>query len=186
MNIGEEIVAAYLQYVKHCEFIQQNLYTPDVQGEIDVVGIHLEEPKKLYVCEVAVHLTTGLRYVKDRQPNNVQKLTEKFGKDIDYANKYFRGHGKHFMLWSPIVKPSGEDAKYDQMRDIQQIGDIIKAKYNVEIEFIINEKFSECLAELRKIAAEKTEELKSVVLRYMQVEHYLDKHLDGIKRKSRA
>lgn len=58
MNIGEEIVAAYLQYVKHCEFIQQNLFTPDVQGEIDVVGINLE-PKEIYVCEVAIHLTTG-------------------------------------------------------------------------------------------------------------------------------
>ena len=48
MNIGEEIVAAYLQYIKQCEFIQQNLYTPDVQGEIDVVGINLKS-KELFV-----------------------------------------------------------------------------------------------------------------------------------------
>ena len=27
INIGDEIVAAYLQYIKGCEFIQQNLYT---------------------------------------------------------------------------------------------------------------------------------------------------------------
>jgi Holliday junction resolvase-like predicted endonuclease len=82
MNIGEEIVAAYLQYIKHCEFIQQNLYTPDIQGEIDVVGINLEA-KEIYVCEVAIHLTTGLTYVKDRKTNNVGKLTEKFSKDIE-------------------------------------------------------------------------------------------------------
>ena len=97
MIVGEEIVAAYLQYVKHCEFIQQNLYTPDVQGEIDVVGINLE-PKELYVCEVATHLTTGLRYVKDRQPNNVQKLTDKFARDIEYANKYFDDYTKYFRF----------------------------------------------------------------------------------------
>ncbi|GAB4577998.1 MAG: hypothetical protein Fur0022_07300 [Anaerolineales bacterium] len=33
-NLGEEIVAAYLEYIKGCEFIQQNLYTPDVQGVV--------------------------------------------------------------------------------------------------------------------------------------------------------
>lgn len=183
MNIGEEIVAAYLQYVKHCEFIQQNLYTPDVQGEIDVVGINLE-PKELYVCEVAIHLTTGLRYVKDRQPNNVQKVTDKFAKDIEYANKYFYGYTKHFMLWSPIIKRSGQDTKHDQIRDIEKIRDNIKAKYEIEIDFVINEKFSACLDELRKVAAEETKELKSVILRYMQVEFYLGKHLKNIQRKN--
>lgn len=184
MNIGEEIVAAYLQYVKQCEFIQQNLYTPDVQGEIDVVGINLEE-KELYVCEVAIHLTTGLRYVKDRQPNNVQKLTDKLSKDIEYGNKYFPDYKKHFMLWTPIVKYSGEDTKHDQIEDIQKIQDNIKRKYKTEIEFIINEKFAACLAELRKYAAEETKELKSVILRYMQVESYLDKHLENIMKKQR-
>ena len=92
-NLGEEIVAAYLQYIKGCEFIQQNLYTPDVQGEIDVVGIDLET-KTIYVCEVAIHLVTGLYYV----PSNVIKLTEKFSKDIEYANKYFPDYTRQFML----------------------------------------------------------------------------------------
>jgi len=106
-------------------------------------------------------------------------------KDIEYANKYFPDYNKHFMLWSPIVKYSGEDTKYDQMRDIQQIRDNIKTKYQTEIEFIINEKFSACLAELRKYASEETKELKSVILRYMQVESYSDKHLKNIRKKQR-
>ena len=97
INIGEEIVAAYLQHIKGCEFIQQNLYTPDVQGEMDVVGIDLET-RTIYVCEVAIHLVTGLQYVKDSQPNNINKLTEKFSKDIEYTNKYFPDYIKHFML----------------------------------------------------------------------------------------
>ena len=66
MNTGEEIVSAYLQHIKGCEFIQQNLYTPDVQGEIDVVGIDLHK-KIVYFCEVAIHLQTGLQYVKDKK-----------------------------------------------------------------------------------------------------------------------
>ncbi len=99
VNVGEEITSAYLQNIKGCEFIQRNLYTPDVQGEIDVVGIDLES-RSIYVCEVALHLVTGLQYVKDSQPNNVDKLTDKFSKDIEYARKYFPDYEQHFMLWT--------------------------------------------------------------------------------------
>lgn len=172
INLGEEIVAAYLQYVKGCEFIQQNLYTLDVQGEIDVVGIDLES-KTVYVCEVAVHLVTGLSYV----PDNVAKLTEKFSRDIEYANKYFPDYARKFMLWSPIVKKSRDGAKFNQMSDIEKIGSNIQTKYGVTIEFVINDKFADCLSELRKYARKETKELKSPVLRLMQVEEYLGKHL---------
>ena len=60
MNVGEQLVSSYLRYIRKCDFIQTNLYTVDVQGEIDVVGINLAE-RKVYVCEVAIHLTTGLQ-----------------------------------------------------------------------------------------------------------------------------
>ena len=119
MNIGEEIVVAYLQYIKECEFIQTNLYTPDVQGEIDVVGIDVNN-RKLYICEVAIHLVTGLQYVKDKRPNNVQKFIDKFTKNIEYANKYFGEYEKCFMLWSPIVKNQTPGSKYNQLNDIEK------------------------------------------------------------------
>lgn len=184
INLGEEIVAAYLQYIKHCEFIQQNLYTPDVQGEIDVVGIDLET-KTIYVCEVAIHLTTGLQYVKRGQPNNVNKLTEKFSKNIEYTNEYFPDYSKHFMLWSPIVKIPGKGAKFSQVADIQQITENIQAKYDVTLECIVNEKFADCLAELREYARHETKDLKSPVLRLMQVEEYLKKHVDKISKTAK-
>lgn len=75
-NIGEEIAGEYLKFVKGCEFIEYNLYTPDVQGEIDVIGINIKE-KALYVCEVAIHLTTGLQYVKSKAPDNVNRFLNK-------------------------------------------------------------------------------------------------------------
>ena len=43
VNIGEQLVSSYLQYIRGCDFIQTNLYTVDTQGEIDVVGINLKE-----------------------------------------------------------------------------------------------------------------------------------------------
>ena len=181
VNLGEEIVASYLQYIKGCEFIQQNLYTPDVQGEIDVVGIDLET-KTIYVCEVAVHLVTGLQYVKNSQPNNVNKLTEKFSRDIEYTNKYFPDYSKHFMLWSPIVRISGDKAKFCQTAAIERITANINTKYDVGLECIINEKFADCLAELREYARNTTKELKSPVLRFMQIEEYLKRHLGKISK----
>jgi hypothetical protein len=86
MNVGEQLVSSYLRYIRKCDLIQTNLYTVDVQGEIDVVRINLAE-RNVYVCEVAIHLTTGLQYVKDKRPNNVNKLVEKFTRDIAYARK---------------------------------------------------------------------------------------------------
>lgn len=176
LNIGEEIVAAYLQYIKGCEFIQQNLYTTGVQGEIDVVGIDLES-KTLYVCEVAIHLITGLQYVKNSQPNNVNKLTEKFSKDIEYANEFFPDYSKYFMLWSPIVKTSRAGAKFNQMADMEILKENINLHYGVHLELIINEAFAACLSELRNFARIETKELKSPVMRYMQVEERLDNYL---------
>jgi len=181
MNIGEEIVSVYLQYIKHCEFVQKNLYTPGIQGEIDVVGINLKT-KELYICEVAIHLTTGLRYVKNKQPNNVKKLVEKFSKDIEYANTYFQDYKKHFMLWSPIVKNQSQKSKHNQMEDVKQIETKLKEKYGIEIELFINERFLSCLRESRDYVRKETKELKSPVLRLMQVEEYLKKHVEKLEK----
>jgi Holliday junction resolvase-like predicted endonuclease len=81
-NTGEEIVGAYLQHIRGCEFVQYNLHTPDVQGEVDVIGINIRD-RIIYVCEVAIHLITGLQYVKGGRPGNVNRFLKKFEKDIE-------------------------------------------------------------------------------------------------------
>ena len=177
MNIGEELVAAYLQHIKGCDFTQQNLYTSDVQGEIDVVGIRLAPPKTIYVCEVAIHLATGLLYTKGSRPNNVKKLSEKFSRNIEFAEKYFPDYQKHFMLWSPVVKQAKPDARLDQQRDIDEIASIIQKRYSVEIEMVVNEDFQMRFDELRQYAQGKSEELKNPVLRLFQIEEALKRHL---------
>lgn len=185
MNIGEELVVAYLQHIKGCDFTQQNLYTPDVQGEIDVVGISLADPRTIYVCEVAVHLVTGLLYTKGSAPNNVAKLTEKFSRDIEFARKYFPDYKQHFMLWSPVIKNSKASAVLNQERDLREIDEQIKSKYQVSIEFVVNADFQSRLDELRDYAGSKTEELKNPVLRLFQIEQALKKHLAKKPRSSK-
>lgn len=182
MNIGEELVAAYLQHIKGCEFTQQNLYTPDVQGEIDVVGINLAD-KSIYVCEVAIHLSTGLLYTKGAKPNNVAKLTEKFSRDIEYAEKYFPDYQRHYMLWSPIVRQSKADAVLNQQRDIEEIARQLHSKYDVALELVVNEVFQARFDELREFARGKSEELKNPVLRLFQIEEALKRHLTKRKKE---
>lgn len=175
-NPGEEVVGEYLKLFLGCDFVEYNLYTPDVQGEIDVVGINPKD-KVVYICEVATHLVTGLQYVKDQQPENVARFTRKFRKNIQYADKYFEDYEKHFMLWSPIVKNQGSGAKHNQMRDIAEIQENLRVEFGVELEPVINQSYANCLAQMREYAGKETKELKSPILRLMQIEEKLLKHV---------
>jgi Holliday junction resolvase-like predicted endonuclease len=175
-NTGEAIVGAYLQHIRGCEFVQYNLHTPDVQGEIDVIGINIRE-RTLYVCEVAIHLITGLQYVKERRPDNVDRLLKKFEKDIEYANKYFSDFTRVFMLWSPIVKNQRDGAKDNQLHDVEEIERRLAQSHGVQLQLVINERFAGYLADLRAYAQNETKELKSPVLRLMQIEEKLKLHL---------
>jgi hypothetical protein len=176
LNVGEQLVASYLRYIRGCEFTQTNLYTVETQGEIDVVGINLKD-HAVYVCEVAIHLTTGLQYTKDKRPNNIHKLGEKFARDIVYANKYFDGYQKTFMLWSPVVKSREKSAVYNQVGHLVEVGKNAKAAHDVDIEFIVNEKFRAAMDEMRAYAGKTTSELKCPVMRLMQIEEQLARHL---------
>jgi len=136
----------------------------------------------VYVCEVATHLVTGLQYVKNKQPDNVDRFVKKFSKNIEYANKYFADYEKHFMLWSPIVKNQGPNAKHNQLNNIAEIKEILHSTYGVHIEPVINNEYAKCLAKLRAYAAKETKELKSPILRLMQIEEKLSKHLGRLNR----
>lgn len=176
INVGEQLVSSYLRHIRGCDFIQTNLYTVEAQGEIDVVGINLNE-NKVYVCEVAIHLTTGLQYVKDKRPNNIQKLTDKFSKDIEYANKYLASYERHFMLWSPIVKNGRGDSLYNQESHLAEVRENVRAKYGVDLECVVNDQFLNCLRELRTYAGSQTAELQCPLMRLLQIEEHLNRHV---------
>lgn len=182
-NIGEEITGQYLRLCRHCEFIEYNLQTIDIQGKIDVVGINIEK-RQIYFCEVATHLETGLQYTKNARPVNVDRLTHKFSKDIEYARKYFPDYELIVMLWSPIVKNAKDGSLNNQITDVEQIKQQINNKYGIKIIAIINNEYLKALNELRAIASITTEELKSPVMRYLQIEEKLKKHVEKINKKN--
>ncbi len=85
------------------------------------------------------------------------------------------------MVWSPIVKNQAEGSKYNQLNDISEIKRKLREKYKIELQDIINEKFLNCLKELREFAAKETKDIKSPVIRYLQVKEYTKKHLKKLE-----
>ena len=97
------------------------------------------------------------------------RFVKKFRKNIEYANKYFSDYENHFMLWTPIVKNQGANAKHNQLQDINEIQQIINNEYGVTIESVINHEYAKCLDQLRAYAAKETKELKSPILRLIHI-----------------
>ncbi len=177
MNVGEQLVSSYLRYIKGCDFIQTNLYTLDRQGEIDVVGIDLKH-KKVYICEVAIHLSTGLQYTKDKRPNNVAKLVEKFGRDIEYARKYLGEYSHEYMLWSPIVRDNASNPTYDQSGHLELVCSQLRQKWQVELQCVVNADFDAALKAMRRFAGTQSAELKCPMMRLLQIEELLGRHVN--------
>ena len=176
-NTGEEIVEEYLRHVCGCKFVETNVATTITQGEIDVIGIKPIN-KEIFVCEVATHLVTGLRYSRTGKNDNVKRIVKKFSKDInEYNTEEYNDYKKHFMLWSPIVKSAKSTSKNNQMKDVNEIVRIIKDRHDIDLEVIINEDYYDCLLTLREHAGKETKALESPVMRYLQIEERLKKHL---------
>ena len=179
-NIGEEIVGTYIRECLDCDFVDYNVETRGEQGEIDVIGINLKE-KKAYVCEVVTHLTTGIQYVKDRRPDTYKRLVNKFKKDINYGKKFLKGFKISYMLWTPIVKHSS-NIIYNQFESIRKVQEDIFKEFKVKLEIISNELYQEKLNELRAVAKNKTSASNLNVLRYLQIEEHLKKHLKNLEK----
>ncbi len=176
-NTGEHLVGQYLQNIKGCDFVQYNLQTEFVQGEIDVVAINSNK-KEIYICEVATHLETGLQYTKDNKPDNINRFVNKFKKNVIYSTENFKDYKCHFMLWSPIIKiPRKENAKVNQINDLHIIKEKILEDFNIEVELIYNEKYLDCINELRNIAKNTTSAMTSSIMRFLQIEEKLKNHI---------
>ena len=175
-TVGEEIVGEYLKLRRGCDFVQYNLCPPGTTAETDVVGIDVRN-KVLYICEVAVH-TGGLQYTANGKVVNVEKLTQKFDADIEYARRYFPDHEARPMLWSAIVKRSRAGSKNCQSRDVEAIKEHVRARHGVELEVVANRDFLDALRELRHEAGLRSAQM-SGIMRLMQIEEKVAKHCGG-------
>jgi hypothetical protein len=180
VNIGEEICGEWLRHVRTCGFVDYNVKLPTGGGEIDVVGIDLAS-RVVYACEVAVHLVTGLQYTRDNRPDNVDRLVAKFRKGVAWVRKGFPEYRHVFMLWSPVVRNQRSGSANNQLENVHEVSNILRAEFSVEVEPVINERFQRALDELREVARNDTKEHTSFVVRYLQVEEHLKRHLARLR-----
>jgi len=181
-NIGEDICGDYLNHILGCEFVSYNVTNPDIQGEIDVIGIEIEK-RTLYLCEVATH-TGGLQYVTDKRPDDYNWFYSKFQKNIDYAKKYFSDFNVELMLWSPVVKIQGESAKYNTYQELIRLQDDIKRNFNLKLELVINENYHKRFNQLRDYAGQNSSMFQSPVMRLLQIEENLNNHVEKLNLKN--
>lgn len=181
-EVGEELVAGYYKYVRGCDFVQRNLSLDG--GELDVCAIDLDN-KTIYAAEVAIHLETGLAYTANGKRVNVDRLTEKFCKDIPYIRQRFPDYEYNIALWSPIVKKAvrKNNAGTSQLDEVLEAQRIILENTGIEIELVINNKFQQKLEEMKVAAGEYKAAIEdNAILRYLQITSKLDRHLEKYNR----
>lgn len=171
----------YLRFVRECDFVDFNVYTEKVQGEIDVIGIN-NSIKHVYICEVVTHLKTGMQYTKNKRPDTGTRLARKFIKDIEYGKTAFAGYEKTYELWSPVVKPSNGKDEYNQFHHLQYALDEVKKRTGIEVKPVVNETYIEAINSLRRIAQSESKELKSPIMRFLQIEYYASNNLKRLRK----
>lgn len=181
-NPGERLVGDYLRYIKGCDFVDFNVYTTKVQGEIDVIGVN-HAKKEIFICEVVTHLTTGIQYVKNARPDTSDRLIKKFLKDIEYGRDAFPDYEVQYMLWSPVVRHSSGKQEYDQFAHLKRVEHEISSQTGESIMLMINTHFVQAIDELREFAGKETKELKSPVMRFLQIEEWSRKNVTKLSKK---
>lgn len=104
IDIGEDLVGAYLSRIERCSIVQFNVRTGVDQAEIDVVGLNLEatQVSRVWLCEVSTH-TGGLGgYGGDA----TGKISRKIASVRKYADATFPGVARVIEVWSPKITPA--------------------------------------------------------------------------------
>lgn len=157
--IGEYIVGAYLKIIKECDFVDYNVRPPGggLEGlnELDVIGLDFKN-KIAYLCEATTHIR-GLLY-KDNK-TTVKKIKTKYNKQEKYAKKYLSFFSKqYFKFWSPVV-PKGYITK-----ELEKVNGL---------KLVINEKYTNCMDELKVKAKELTNDTGNAFFRMLQILEHL-------------
>ena len=66
--------------------------------------------------------------------------------------------------------------EYDQFAHLKRVRQEIKDKTSVELMLIVNAEYARAIDELRTFAAQETKELKSPVMRFLQIEAWCRKN----------
>lgn len=160
-DLGEELVGAYLTEVAHCDFVAYNVRPPGggIKGldELDVIGLD-HKRKVAYLCEVVTHLR-GYRFGGSISAA-VERVRRKHKLQKFYAPHNLREFRPRYMFWSPRVA----------------IGPLSEKLGRIEgLELVINEGYTERIAELRREAKKSPRPTNNSAFRLLQILEHLRK-----------
>lgn len=158
-DIGESLVGAYLRYVERCEFVLFNTFLPGIQGEIDVIGIRLGQPRDIYFAEVTTHLD-GMTY--GGNASTVSKIRSKLERAQGFADERFPGDRHHFSVWSPRVPEGAMTVAFNTMADEF-------AQSGKRLTFVINRVYGDRIQELIEVAKANRKATSDPAFRLLQV-----------------
>ena len=81
------------------------------------------------------------------------------------------------MLWSPIVKESKGNPVYDQTGHLSEVTRRIRESSQVELECVVNGAFHSAMRQMREFAGRQTAELQCPLMRLLQIEELLGRHV---------
>lgn len=159
MDIGESLVGAYLRHIVGCQVVVYNSFFANRQGEVDVVGLELGEPRKVWLCEVTTHI--GGMDLRRRERSAEQVIDSKLSRLRDFADATFPDDEHRFEWWTPRMATGLRDAMYVVE---QQWGDDGR-----DLAFVTDATYTERIRELADHARENPSTTNEPAYRLLQV-----------------
>ena len=155
IDIGEDLVGAYLNRVVGCSIVQFNVRTGSAQGEIDVVGLQLVNGlvAEVWLCEVSTH-TGGLGGYGGNAAGKIRTKVESVKK---YADMAYPQASRHIEVWSPKVT-TGMLSKLEAVW-----------ADHTDVELVANDIYSARVRELATLARRTTAYCDSPSFRLLQI-----------------
>lgn len=155
IDIGEDLVGAYLGRVVGCSIVQFNVRTGSAQGEIDVVGLQIKDGRvaEVWLCEVSTH-TGGLGGYGGDAAGKIRAKVESVKK---YAQKAYPHSTWHIEVWSPKVT-----------RGMLKKLDAVWAQHD-DVTLVANDAYSARVRELTSLARRTTAYSDSPSFRLLQI-----------------
>ena len=157
-EMGEYVVGAWLRVIAGCDFVNYNVRSSatGLEGlaEFDVTAQDLKT-NTVYLCEVVTHLD-GINYGGYDQ--TIQKIAEKHARQREFAARYLISFTPKYMFWAPRVPVGYMTDKLSELKDLH---------------LIINEGYTQRIAELREQAHKTKKDIGNPFFRALQILEHL-------------
>ena len=88
------------------------------------------------------------------------------------------------MLRTPIARQSKTGSSTNPFRDLQDIKQDVKNIHSINLTIVANKDFLDAIEELRAVAAKRTDQMNSPIMRFLQIEEQLKKYFGPTRPKS--